>query len=78
MKCYHSKWVPHPLDEYEKPEKSRSAHLMLNELDDHARTNHPYVFTGNESWMMHDQKPSKIWTLGRDHLDPTPRPSHHV
>jgi hypothetical protein len=42
---------------------------MLEAPDDHAGRNYQYVLTGDESWMMYNQMPSKIWMLDRYHLD---------
>jgi hypothetical protein len=78
MRCYHFQWIPHLLDEFRQTERVRRAYLMLKALDDHARTNCQYCLIADESRMMYDQIPSKMWTLDRDHSDPILHPNHDV
>jgi hypothetical protein len=52
MKCDHLHWIPPLLDDSEEAESVRSAHIMLESLDVHPRTNYQYLMTGDESWMM--------------------------
>jgi hypothetical protein len=76
MKCYHLRWIPDLLDDSQKAESLRCAHIMLEALDVHAQTNFRYLMRGDESWMMHDQTPSRMWALNRGHVDAIVRPSH--
>jgi histone-lysine N-methyltransferase SETMAR len=78
MKNYHLRWVPHELDDDQKAERARCARLMLEELDRHAETNFHYLLTGDESWMLYDQQPSRMWAIDREHVDTIVRPSHHA
>jgi hypothetical protein len=77
-KYYYSSSLPHLLDKSQKAESACSAHLMLKVLDDHAGTNYQYLFTGDESLMIYDQIPSKMWTLDLDHIDPILHLSRHA
>jgi hypothetical protein len=61
MKYYHLRWIPHVIHDLQKAERVRCARIMPEALDVHARTNYQYLITGNESWMMSDQMPSKMW-----------------
>jgi hypothetical protein len=49
---------------------------MLEALDVHAQTNSRYLMTGDQSWMMDDQTPSRMWALDRDHVDAIVRSRH--
>jgi Ca2+-dependent lipid-binding protein len=68
--------MPHLLDDSQKAEKVGCAHIMLEALDVHAQTTCRYLMTGDESWMMYDQTPSRMWALDRDHVDAIVRSRH--
>jgi hypothetical protein len=76
MKCSHLRWIPQLLDDSQKAESVRCARIILEALDVHALTNYQYAMAGDESWMMLDQLPSKMWALNRDHIDAIIRLSH--
>jgi hypothetical protein len=60
MKCYHSRWIPHVLDDSQKAEKVHCIRLMLESLDVHIRMNDEYLITGDESWKISGQMPSRM------------------
>jgi hypothetical protein len=65
-KCFHLWWVPHTLAEAHKAAKISCAQETIRILDNQARTQFKYLLTGDESWMHHDQSPTKIWALDQE------------
>jgi hypothetical protein len=69
LKCCHLRWIPQLLHDPQKAEKTHCAPIMLEALDDHARTKNEYLITGDESEMIDDRSPSSRSALDRDHPD---------
>jgi hypothetical protein len=49
---------------------------MLEALDVHAWTNHRYLIAGDDSWIMYNQTPPRMWALDRNHVHAIVRLCH--
>jgi hypothetical protein len=63
MKCFHLRWVPHPLTDSEKAKRLRHAQEMTEALGTNSRTGFKHLLTGDESWMTYDQRPTRMWAV---------------
>jgi hypothetical protein len=73
MKYFHLRRIPHLLTSNQKAMRLEAAKVMAQQLAVYANTGFQHLLTGDESWMAHDDTPSRMWTMAWSDVDPIAR-----
>jgi hypothetical protein len=78
MKYFHLRRVPHLLTSSQKSMRLEAAKVMAQQLAIYTNAGFQHLLTGDESWMAHEDTPSRMWTMARSDVDPIARPISHL
>lgn len=67
-KNFHTKWVPHLLNNSQKKQRVDMAKEMLIILENDQRQNFVNIITGDESWFMYVYTQNSQWVISKDDL----------
>jgi hypothetical protein len=73
MKCFHLRRVPHLLTSNQKATRLEAVKVMGQQLAIYANAGFQHLLTGDESWMVHNDTPSRMWTMARSDVEPIAR-----
>lgn len=60
-KCFHLRWIPHPITENLRQKRIEFSKLLLNEILIAKKNSFKFFVTGDESWFMYEYTPRTQW-----------------
>ena len=66
FKCFHLRWIPHPLTENIRSKRIETSKQLLAEMMKAEKNSFHFFVTGDESWFAYEYRPRTQWVKPRE------------